>query len=253
MEPAPFIVSPESFIRAVDYVVHDYSVQLAHFYLTEDKPVGSLTKEPLYTLCGTEKGANLSAMFDLAKTGKSSMDGEIKNILYLSEGWNRQLIPADAFDTLRLVVETNVRLQELDEEISDWEMAYHVSPKSEPDYATNRLLQLAQKQEDSMELRRKTTLARLRYLEQKIVTEYGFDLDRYPTIKYGALGDSTPYKMDHVMNEAIVHAIEYYFNPTELNKMVFNTLKPLHDKQIKKLVDIVNTFNAICERRPINV
>ncbi|MGV8162366.1 MAG: hypothetical protein ACP5N2_03495 [Candidatus Nanoarchaeia archaeon] len=247
----PVTVTPESFIRAVDYVVHDSSIKLAHFFLKDDNPVGTLTNEPCYTLCGGEYGASVSTMFDLAKTGEKTIDREIINILNLSKNWNRQLIPEIAIDALRLAVEAQVRLGELDMEIDSWSDMYYVSPKHEEGYATNKSLQSAQKYEDHLESKRAETLAEIRQLEQIIVTKYGFDLDRYPTIQYGDLGDSTPWKMDHVMKAAEVHAIEYYFNPTKLNKMAFNTLKPLHDKQRKELMGVFEEYMSIDARGSI--
>jgi len=240
-------INSQEFIRAIDYVVHNPEIELAHFNLADTKPIGCLTKEPCYSLFGQEKGANISKMFDLVHSGEKFYDDEINHILYLSQGWNRQVIPESAFDTLRLVVETYVDLQKKDGEISDWYRIHNISPKNEKDYKDNIHLQLAQKKEDKMDLERENTLAHLRSLEQKIVNERGFDLNKYPTIDFGKWGgNSIPYKMDHVMDEVKVHAIEYYFNPNKLNKMVFDILKPLHNEEAKRLIGVLNTY-AECD------
>ncbi len=237
----------DEFIGAIDYVAHNPKIELSHFYLTGDKPIGCLTEEPCYSLFGQEKGASLSKMFDLANSGKLIKDDEIKHILYVSQDWNRQVIPENSIDVLRQVVGTYVDLMKKDMEFSDWYKIHNISPKNKKDYKNNIDLQLAQKKEDKMDLERANTLSRLRSLEQKIIAEYDFDLDEYPTIDYGEnLGTSLPSKMDHVMDEAKVHAIEYYFNPTKLNKMVFDLLKPLYDEDEKELIGVLDTY-AKCD------
>lgn len=240
-------INYKEFILAVDYMVHKPKIELAHFCLTDDKPIGCLTEEPCYSLFGQEKGANLSTMFNLVHSGENTDDSEIGKILYMSQGWNRQAISENAFDILLQVIETYVDLRKKDMELSDWYQIYHISPKSEKDYKNDINLQLAQKKEDKMYLERGNILSRLRSLEQKIVDEHKFDLDKYPTIDYGGnLGNSLPYKMDHVLDEAQVHAIEYYFNPTKLNKMVFDILKPLHEIETKRLIGVIDEY-AKCD------
>ena len=236
-------MNPDEFLRAIDYVVHHPKIELAHFNLTDNKPIGILTEEPCYSLFGQEKGASVSKMFDLANSGKLIKDDEIKHVLYISQEWERQKIPENSIDVLCQVVETYVDLRKKDMKFSDWHQIHNISPKNEEDYKNDLDLQLAQKKEDKMDLERANTLSHLRSLEQKIVDEYGFDLDEYPTIDYGKWGGtSLPYKRDHVMDEAKVHAIEYYFNSNKLNKLVFDILKPLHDEEAKRLIGVLDAY-----------
>jgi len=245
-------IDPESFIRILDYVVHmqpigqgihGRHIELAHFNLADSRPLGNLTDEPCYTLCGQEKGASLSKMFDLANNGGESDDLWIKKVFSLSEGWKRQILPEGAFEYIESVVKTYVELRKKDLEISEFGGGFHGSPDSHEEYFESGFLQSAQVDINNLESQRERILLRLRSLEQKVINEHGFDLEKYPTINYGgSLGNSIPFKMDHVMDEAEIHAIDYYFNPTPFNSMVFNILKPIHDKEAKKLIEIVDEY-----------
>lgn len=241
-------ITPEQFLNTLDYVIHHPEIEFARFHLLDHKPVGLLARDPSYTLCGWEQCANVSDMFEAAKSGREITDFWSKHFLEESKGWTRQELPYESMDVLQSVVEQEIVLRRLERKY--FEPLFIGSLRSYDGFENDPFLQQARKHEDDpMGQKILATLKQLRAAELDLAMKYGFDLDKYSTLDFGKHGDSTPYKMDHVMEEAKIHAVEYYFNPTPMNTMVFNALKALHSEEVKDFVDAVKTYNSIIFRK----
>ena len=58
-------------IQGFSWKEQEFLLSEPHFQITKKGPIGSLTFDPLYTLCGHEDGASVSKMFEFTFEGKS--------------------------------------------------------------------------------------------------------------------------------------------------------------------------------------